>query len=132
MKRYLGMMLGIERTILRLMGEHAESRPQGVYGYELAALLCQETSAGPAEEEESEPDSLRANGTVYKILYRLGRVGAVTSHWEEPEVALAEGRPRRRYYVLTENGLARAANLERTHRKRLRLGLPETDPRTLG
>ncbi len=130
MKRYVGMMLGIERTILRVMGEHAESKPHGIYGYELADLLRQETSTSPTET--AEPDSLRANGTVYKILYRLGCVGAVTSHWEEPEVALAEGRPRRRYYVLTENGLARAANLERTHRKRLRLGLPETDPRTLG
>jgi DNA-binding PadR family transcriptional regulator len=107
-----------------------KSNPQGVYGYELASLLQQKTSASPMVSMEAvSTKSLRANGTVYKILYRLGRIGAVTSHWEEAHVALAEGRPRRRYYVLTENGRARAANLEKRYRRRLRRGLPETDPR---
>jgi PadR family transcriptional regulator PadR len=127
MRRYAGLMLAVERTTLRLLGERARSDPHGVYGYELAEILHQETSASLTEKVDTK--SLRANGTVYKILYRLSRIGAVTSHWEEADVALAEGRPRRRYYVLTENGRARAANLERKYQRRLRRGLPETDPR---
>ena len=136
MRRYAGLMLAVERTTLRLLGDRIKSNPQGVYGYELAELLHQEANVSLVEATEAiglaetmDAKSLRANGTVYKILYRLGRIGAVTSHWEEAEVALAEGRPRRRYYVLTENGRARAANLEKRCRRRLRRGLPETDPR---
>lgn len=133
MKRYAGFMLDIERATLRVLGEHAESRPQGIHGYELAELLRQEANTRLAGTADSpRPTALRANGTVYKLMYRLTRIGAVTSDWEEPEVALAAGRPRRRYYVLTENGRARAANLERTYRRRRRQGLPETDPRTFG
>ena len=123
-------MLAIERTTIRILGEQLESKPQGVYGYELAEILRNATSKTPPAAFDA--TSLRANGTIYKILYRLGRIGAVTSYWEEPEVALAEGRPRRRYYLLTENGLARARNIGRVYRNRRRLGLPETDPRTLG
>ena len=122
-------MLAIERTTIRILGEQLESKPQGVYGYELAEIL---RNAIRRTAPAVDATSLRANGTIYKILYRLGRIGAVTSYWEEPEVALAEGRPRRRYYLLTENGLARARNIGRVYRNRRRLGLPETDPRTLG
>jgi len=135
MRRYAGMMFDIERTALRIMGARVDSRPQGVYAYELADLLRQAentATAAAAAVAENGPRSLRANGTVYKLMYRLTRIGAVTSHWEEPEVALAEGRPRRRYYVLTENGRARARNIERRYRRRRRQGLPETDPRTFG
>ena len=130
MRRYAGLMFDIERTTLRIMGEHVDSRPQGVYAYELADLLRQAENTATAAE--TGPRSLRANGTVYKLMYRLTRIGAVTSYWEEPELALAAGRPRRRYYVLTENGRARARNLERRYRRRSRRGVPETDPRTFG
>ena len=115
MRRYAGLMFAIERTTLRLLGEHLKSNPRGVYGYELAELLHQEASTSLAETMKGlNAKSLRANGSVYKLLYRLSRIGAVTSHWEEAEVALAEGRPRRRYYVLTDNGCKRAANLEKS------------------
>ncbi|MBT8462045.1 MAG: PadR family transcriptional regulator [Gemmatimonadetes bacterium] len=130
MRRYAGLMFDIERTILRIMGEQAELRPHGVHAYELADLLLEEKKAIPADE--TIPKVLRANGTIYKLMHRLGRIGAVTSSWEEPEVALAAGRPRRRYYVLTENGRARAANLRKRHERHLRFRLPETDPRTFG
>ena len=130
MRRYAKGMLAIERTTIRLLGEQLESKPQGVYGYELARILREEARTGPAVVADA--TSLRANGTVYKILYRLSRIGAVTSYWEEPEVALEEGRPRRRYYLLTENGRARARNIGRVYHNRRRQGLPETDLRTLG
>jgi len=94
-------MLDIEWKVIEMLSEHSDSRPHGLHGYELASLLAL----------VEEPVALRANGTIYKVLFRLNRVGAIESHWEEAEVALAEGRPRRRYWVLTENGRARAANL---------------------
>lgn len=43
------------------------------------------------------------SGTLYPILARLERAGWVESRWEEIDPA-AEGRPSRRYYVLTADG----------------------------
>jgi DNA-binding PadR family transcriptional regulator len=46
-------------------------------------------------------------GTIYPIMARLEGAGWVTSRWEEsgPE---AMGRPRRRYYRLTADGVVQA------------------------
>ena len=44
------------------------------------------------------------SGSVYKVLRRLERRGHVVGRWEDPEVAEAERRPRRRYYRLTAEG----------------------------
>jgi PadR family transcriptional regulator, regulatory protein PadR len=49
-----------------------------------------------------------ASGTVYPILLRLEERGWLESEWEEPEVHVPAGRPRRRYYRLTEDGAAGA------------------------
>jgi len=50
------------------------------------------------------------SGTIHPILARLEGVGWLTSRWEEIDPR-AEGRPARRYYQLTPDGLelARAA-----------------------
>ena len=50
------------------------------------------------------------SGTVHPILARLEGVGWLTSRWEEIDPR-AEGRPARRYYRLTSDGmeLARSA-----------------------
>ena len=50
------------------------------------------------------------SGTVHPILARLETVGWLTSRWEDIDPR-AEGRPARRYYKLTADGLelARAA-----------------------
>lgn len=45
-----------------------------------------------------------SGGSVYKILRRLEKRGMVEGRWENPEVAEAERRPRRRYYDLTGEG----------------------------
>ena len=47
------------------------------------------------------------SGTIHPILSRLEKLGWLESRWEDikPEV---EGRPRRRYYRLTEDGAERA------------------------
>ena len=44
-------------------------------------------------------------GTVYPALSRLERDGFLSSSWEPVTVARAEGRPPRRYYGVTEQGL---------------------------
>jgi PadR family transcriptional regulator, regulatory protein PadR len=44
------------------------------------------------------------SGTVHPILARLEGVGWLTSRWEEIDPR-AEGRPARRYYRLTPDGL---------------------------
>ncbi|MER6813581.1 helix-turn-helix transcriptional regulator [Spirillospora sp. NPDC000708] len=47
------------------------------------------------------------SGTVHPILARLERLGWLESHWEEVDPA-EQGRPRRRYYRLTEDGAEHA------------------------
>jgi DNA-binding PadR family transcriptional regulator len=47
------------------------------------------------------------SGTLYPILVRLERAGWVESRWEETDPA-AEGRPARRYYLLTAEGAVSA------------------------
>lgn len=55
-------------------------------------------------------DLMRASGypsgTLYPILTRLERAGWIEARWEDLDPALA-GRPARRYYRLTADGLAR-------------------------
>jgi PadR family transcriptional regulator PadR len=43
-------------------------------------------------------------GTVYPALRRLEESGYLESKWENPRVAQAEPRPRRKYYELTRAG----------------------------
>lgn len=45
------------------------------------------------------------SGTVYPALRRLERAGLMRSAWEGDGEARAEGRPRRRTYVLTRSGV---------------------------
>lgn len=44
------------------------------------------------------------SGTVYPALRRLGKRRLLRSDWEEDQLARDAGRPRRKYYVLTESG----------------------------
>ena len=47
------------------------------------------------------------SGTIHPILARLEGLGWLTSRWEDA-IPAEEGRPRRRYYKLTEDGAERA------------------------
>ncbi len=62
-----------------------------------------------------------ASGTLHPILARLEKIGWVESSWEDID-ASKEGRPRRRYYRITSDGLpiARAA-LAEAHAQRVRI-----------
>jgi DNA-binding PadR family transcriptional regulator len=51
-----------------------------------------------------------ASGTLYPILLRLESAGWFVSRWEAVDPA-AVGRPRRRLYRLTPNGLTRATEV---------------------
>ena len=82
------------------------------YGYELG-----ETAGLPS-------------GTVHPILARLEGAGWLESRWEDVD-ATAAGRPARRYYRLTAEGVGAARDgLARAHQsRRSRLGsLPAPEP----
>jgi len=44
------------------------------------------------------------SGQVYRALSQLEEAGLVRSQWEDPDRAVEEKRPRRRYYDVTEAG----------------------------
>ncbi|WP_019074216.1 PadR family transcriptional regulator [Streptomyces hokutonensis] len=59
------------------------------------------------------------SGTIYPILARLEQVGWLESSWEDSAVHEAEGRPRRRFYGVTQDGAEAAREaLARTYRSR--------------
>jgi PadR family transcriptional regulator PadR len=51
------------------------------------------------------------SGTVVQILFRLERWGWLESRWEDLDHARDNGRPRRRFYVLTGTGARSARSL---------------------
>jgi PadR family transcriptional regulator PadR len=53
------------------------------------------------------------SGTVAQILFRLYDWGWVTSRWEETSQAHGRGRPRRRFYQLTGQGVTEAREVIR-------------------
>jgi PadR family transcriptional regulator PadR len=75
-----------------------------------------------------------ATGTLYPILARLRKAGWLESHWEAAEVHEAEGRPRRRYYRMSGDGIesSRIALAEATARRASRRGAGQPSPRPQG
>jgi PadR family transcriptional regulator PadR len=63
------------------------------------------------------------SGTVYPALATLTRKGLVRPRWEEEEAAHAQGRPRRRYYEITREGVA-ALDEARARLRKLGLASP--------
>jgi len=74
-------------------------------------------------------------GTLYPIMARLEKVRWVESSWEDAELSIREGRPRRRYYQLTQDGAEQArlalAEIAAT-RERRRATLSAAQPGVLG
>jgi PadR family transcriptional regulator PadR len=95
----------LERVLRVFVSDPAERR----YGYDLmkAAKL--------------------PSGTLYPMLARLQREGLVTSEWESPQED-GGGRPPRKYYRLTSEGL-RVARLELAHASPAARRGPGADPR---
>ena len=95
MRRKPGALVPLEVEILEL----AASRRDPFHGFEAAKVLA----------EGSATRSLTAHGTLYKALGRLAEQGFLEAEWEDPEVALEQGRPRRRLYRITGEGARRLA-----------------------
>ena len=95
-RRRPGTLLPLEVDIL-VAAVAAQRRGQPrFHGFELAKALADAAGAR----------SLTSHGTLYKALGRLEDRGLLTSQWEDPAIAESERRPRRRYYSLTDTGLA--------------------------
>jgi PadR family transcriptional regulator, regulatory protein PadR len=77
----------VEMALLMLRSGHAT-----FHGFALAHAM----------REQSASRSLTAHGTLYKALGRLEEFGLLSSRWED---AAPEGRPRRRLYELTGQGV---------------------------
>ena len=112
--RKTGASRPLDRAIIRALAEHTDDESEGLHGYELARLVAHD----PKLDYPTDTIGFRQSSSVYKSLRRLERIRAVTSQWEDAEVALEARRPRRRYYSLTENGRNRARLMpmwERVH-----------------
>ena len=112
MRRRAGTLVPLEVSILEVaMALHGRGVPE-VYGFQLAKAIRQAHDAR----------RLTAYGTLYKALDRLALADLLTSRWEDPQQAAAEGRPRRRFYKVTLTGEAALAEAlqrpETTSRRR--------------
>ncbi len=94
MRRKAGTLLPLEISILETAIDLRRRGEEEFHGFAVAKQL--------AEREQAR--TLTAHGTLYKALERMQRAGLLESRWEEPEVAAAEGRPRRRLYRVTGLG----------------------------
>lgn len=85
-------------------------KPPGLRMTLATQLVLREMLAEPTREMYGLQICQKAelpSGTIHPILARLERLGWLESHWEDT-VPQEEGRPRRRYYRLTEDGAERA------------------------
>ena len=99
-RRRAGVLIPIELSILGVAAESLSSEGGWLHGYALAKRMADTRGSG----------RLTAHGTLYKALGRLADSGMLESRWEDPDEALAEGRPRRRLYRIT--GLGQRTLLE--------------------
>jgi DNA-binding PadR family transcriptional regulator len=94
MRRKPGTLIPIEVSIL---GAGLELSHQGLaefHGYAIAKEIRDREAAR----------RLAAQGTLYRALDRLEGLRLLESRLEEPDVAAAENRPRRRLYKVTALG----------------------------
>ena len=94
MRRRAGELLPIEQAILAVSIELAAAGEPCFHGFAMARQI----------REASAARQLTAHGTLYKALARLEQAGMLTSSWEDPGLAEAEHRPRRRLYQVTSSG----------------------------
>lgn len=87
-----GTLLPLEARILDAV---ASRGTQGAHGF----LVAQDLAGGTESSR-----ALVGHGTLYKALDRLRTRGLLSSEWEDPAVAEAAGRPRRRLYWITAAG----------------------------
>ena len=93
MRRTPGTLLPLEADILTAAVAMQRSSDPSFHGYELAKQLS-----------DDDGRRLIGHGTLYKALGRLTDAGLLASSWEDPDVAVGQGRPRRRLYEVTGAG----------------------------
>ena len=84
----------MEAEILTIAVRLRRSDEPQFHGFQLAEELADEHRA----------KKLISHGTLYKALGRLQAAELLTSEWEDPDIATAAGRPRRRLYRVTAAG----------------------------
>jgi PadR family transcriptional regulator len=89
-------MIPLEVAILEASDEFRRVGKPEAHGYLLATMV----------QGLRHTRRLTAYGTLYKALTRLEQKGYLASRWEDPQLAAAESRPRRRFYRLTGEGEA--------------------------
>ena len=92
-RRKPGTLLPLETEILAVALSLRRSGQATFHGFGLAHAM----------REQSGSRSLTAHGTLYKALGRLEEFSLLTSRWEEAPAV--DGRPRRRLYELTGQGV---------------------------
>jgi PadR family transcriptional regulator PadR len=94
MRRREGTLLPLEVSILGTGLELRSTDQPEFHGFRLAKEL----------RDRDEARRLTAHGTLYKALDRMERAGLLESRWEDPDLAAAGSRPRRRLYRVTGAG----------------------------
>ena len=107
MRRKTGELVPLEVSILEASVELARRGIPEAHGFLLAKEM---RDRGGARR-------LTAYGTLYKALDRLERLGHLASRWEDPMLAAADGRPRRRFYHTTAVGEQALATARRATRE---------------
>lgn len=93
-RRRQGALLPIELAILDAGTATARGGEPEFHGFAVAQRIRERDGAR----------RLTAHGTLYKALARMEVAGLLESRWEDPDVAVAQGRPRRRLYRVTPLG----------------------------
>ena len=114
-RRKPGTLLPIEIEILDAALSLRRSGDTSFHGFGLAQTM----------REHGGSRSLTAHGTLYKALGRLEGSGLVASRWEDAETV--DGRPRRRLYELTGEGV-KAAERERANKAATHAPRPVSKP----
>jgi DNA-binding PadR family transcriptional regulator len=94
MRRKPGTLVPLEIDILETVLDFTRGGVTELHGFQLARSL----------QDHRESRRLTAYGTLYRALERLEAMGFLARRWEDPQIAAAEGRPRRRFYRLTVDG----------------------------
>jgi PadR family transcriptional regulator, regulatory protein PadR len=118
MRRKPGALLPIEEAILTAGLDLGRSGNSEFHGFSIAKRM----------QDIGEAQQLTAHGTLYKALGRLEAAGLLESRWEEPDLALAEGRPRRRLYRMTGAGERATSMIRAESEGRLPRGRPGLAP----
>jgi len=106
MRRKPGTLLPLEADILAAAVALQRAGEPSFHGYQLAKRLS-------ADDRRR----LIAHGTLYKALGRLLDAGLLTSGWEDPDLAIQQGRPRRRLYEVTGVGEQALVAWQADHRR---------------